>query len=222
MTATNYPKDINATNFLNGSVDAGRLTQDIEQYTDTEGLSITIVLEAVEITETVCNLWFKDGLTTEEQTMLTAVCLAHTGVPLPSEVTAVTLEPTGSSLKDLQIVLVDMEADLNTSTEKYISFSEIRYIQGVTIELINHTPGINKDQVGIEIVAPNGVGGWVVARSLVKGESNYAPVPPSGTSTIIAEGTAEMPTYLQIKLTYVSTNTTGEKPYVHLSLRTWL
>lgn len=222
MVSTNYAKAINTTNFANGIVDAGRLDYDISRYTNAEGEAITRVLDSVELTSTTCNIWFKEVLSAEEEVLLTEICFAHTGESLPAEVTAVTLEPTGSSLKDLQIVLVDMEATLNDTTVKYIGFDETRYIQGVTIELVDHTSGIGTDEVGIEIVAPNGAGGWVVARQLVRGEGSYAPVPPSGTSTIIAEGTAEMPTYLKIKLTYVSTSTTGNNPYVHLSLRTWL
>lgn len=223
MASTNYSKEINETNFLNGVVDPGRLNYDIESYVRTsDQLSITVVLESVDISGTTCNIWFKAELSSDEQSMLDAICLAHTGDPIPAEVTAVTLEPTGSNLKDLQAVAVAFEADLNTSTEHLVGFNELREVQGVSVELQNHQAGLNKDSMEIAIVAPDGGGGWVAVRHLVRGENDYkAPVPPSGSTHVVAEGTAAMPTFLRIQVTYHSTATTGDKPYVHLLFRTW-
>jgi len=228
MASTNYPKNINVANFANGIVDAGRLSFDIENYIrSSDQLSITIVLDSVDIvvneeSDDICNIWFKADLSTDEQSMLDAICLAHTGDALPAEVTSVTLEPTGSNLKDLQAVGVNFEADLNTSTEHLVGFAETREVQGVSVELKNHIAGFNKDSMEIAIVAPDGVGGWVAVRHLVRGEENYkSPVPPSGITHVVAEGTAAMPTMLRIRVIYHSTATTGEKPYIYLLFRTW-
>ena len=223
MASTNYPKTIDTDNFANGKVDAGRLSYDIEHYIDEEQSSLTIVLEAIEIDGTTCNIWFKAPLSTEEEAMLTAICLAHTGEPLPADITAVTLEPTGNSLKNLQAFVMDFEADLNADTEYLLGFDEERYIQGVYLEVANHTYGLDQDKIEISIVAPNGAGGWVVVRAFVQGpDGTMAAIPPSGTTQVIAEGTALMPTFLRIRVTYHSVATSGNKPYVHLILRTWM
>jgi hypothetical protein len=228
MVATNYPKAVNTTNFANGVVNPGRLTYDIETYVSPTQDSITRVLQEINVEvytsqDDICNIWFKEELSVEEQTMLDNICLVHTGESMPSEVTPVTLEPTGSNLKDLQAVGCGFEADFNTDTEYFVSFDEAREVQGVSIEMVNHTYGVDKDTLEIAIVAPDGAGGWVPARYLVKGPTDsWVPVPPSGTATVIAEGTAPMPTFLRIRVTYRSTATTGNKPYIHLLFRTWM
>ena len=61
---------------LNGIVDAGRLTEDIQVST------ITVALDYIAKEADDCDIWFKAALSGAEQTTLSGVIAAHTGTPL--------------------------------------------------------------------------------------------------------------------------------------------
>lgn len=108
-----------------------------------------------------------------------------------------------------------------SGTVHQFGFEEEREFQGVSIEIVDYTAGLNKDTMKVAVVAPDGAGGWVPMRYLVKGESSYdSTIPPSGGITVIAEGTITLHSFLQIQATHPSTAPTGNKPYTHRVFRT--
>jgi len=139
------------------------------------------------------------------------------------------LEPTGDSNKNLQIYGVDFEAELDDVTDYYVQFQEERQIQGVSVELVNYTFGVDGDSLRIAIqalweVSP-GVYDWIEVRALSCGlvDEVGCPVPPSGSISVIAEGSAPLPPdYTRIKCSYDCVKTSGDKPYVYLVFRTWV
>ena len=134
------------------------------------------------------------------------------------------LEPTGDSAKALQIVVVDFEANLNGITEKDVSFTEDRDIQGITVILDGHTAGLNKDSIYIAVGYDHPVDGWTEVQLMTRGESDgdFAPVPVSGYLGAVSEGTAILPVGVKIKIKYNSVAESGDKPYVYIVLRTWV
>lgn len=194
--------------------------------------AITIAFDKIHTSDDVCELWFKDALPAADKTILDGdttnpsggLIAAHGGEPLPSVVSPVILEPTGSSAKSLQAYGEEFEADLNGETTHNVSFDEVRDIQGVTVQVRDGQAGPNGDTMRVAIEAPDGEGGWVEARALARGNTagSGVPVPPNGTVVVVSEGTATLPTALRITATYNCVKTTGDKPLVHMIFRTWL
>ena len=75
-TPTKYDFTI-STAFANGVVPA-RLEGEIQSS------SISIALDRIDTTESVCSVWFKDALSTEDVTTLDGVVAAHQGKSLPN------------------------------------------------------------------------------------------------------------------------------------------
>ena len=76
MASTKYTYSIVADT-LNDKVASGALIQQIDDS------SIATVLERIDTTGDVLDIWFADALSGADQTTLTAVVNAHNGVPLP-------------------------------------------------------------------------------------------------------------------------------------------
>jgi len=98
MAPTKYTKSV-SSDFPNG-VAPDRLEQDIAQ--DPDIVTALFVSEdepsGITVQGDNCDIWFKDVLSTEEQSALTAVCAAHSGEPLPAPVQTVEVdEPKSAS-----------------------------------------------------------------------------------------------------------------------------
>lgn len=225
MAATNYSYSI-ASDFPATGLASDRLASEITAS------SIVTALDKITTSGDTCNIWFKDALSSADQTTLDGdttgpaggLIAAHSGEPLPSPVAPVILEPTGNSAKDLQALGVEFEAELDTATAKSVQFDEERDIQGVNVQVVNHQAGPAGDSMRVAIEAPDGQGGWVEVRVLARGEASDSgcPVPASGTVVVVSEGTATLPTALRITATYTCVKTSGDKPLVHMLFRTWL
>lgn len=225
MAATKYTYSI-ANDFPATGLASDRLAQEITES------AITTALDKIYTSGDTCDIWFKDALSVADETILDGdtsspaggLIAAHSGEPLPDKVAPVILEPTGSSAKNLQVIGIEFEADLNTDTEKPVQFSEERDIQGVSVEIKNHQSGPSGDSVRIAIQVPDGEGGWSDYRALTRGESAGSgnPIPSSGTVTVVSEGTATLPASLRILITYTCVKTTGDKPVVNMMFRTWI
>jgi hypothetical protein len=127
------------------------------------------------------------------------------------------LEPTGDSAKSLIIFGDNFTATLNDDTAHDISFSEDRELQGISTEIVNQTPG---DWMRIAIVHPTTFEEIRVLSEGV-GSSTGCPIPPSGDVSVVAEGTASIPTGVLLRFTYHSIATSGTAPEVYLKLRQW-
>jgi len=71
-----YTYNFNKTDFLNDIINPGRLTQEIGSST------ISIALDSLNISTSVCGIVFKAALSQDEQTTLSGIVVAHTGDPL--------------------------------------------------------------------------------------------------------------------------------------------
>lgn len=225
MAATKYTYSI-ANDFPATGLASDRLAQEISES------AITIALDKIATSDDVCDIWFKDALPAADKTILDGdtsapaggLIAAHSGEPLEDAVAPVILEPTGSSKKNLQVIVTEFEADLNGATEFPVQFSEERDVQGVNIYLTNHQSGPNGDTMRVAIQAPDGEGGWVDYRALARGAAagSAGPVPGSGVVVVVSEGTATLPAALRILTTYNCAKTAGDKPLINMMFRTWL
>ena len=78
-TETEYPFSI-ASDFPTGTVATDRLARDVRS-----AAGISIALDRIDTAGDVCSVWFRDVLPTGEDTVLSALVAAHSGVPLPAE-----------------------------------------------------------------------------------------------------------------------------------------
>lgn len=225
MAATKYIYSI-ADDFPATGLASDRLVKEISESV------ITIALDKITTSDDVCDIWFKDALPAADKTILDGdtsepaggLIAAHSGEPLPSAVSPVILEPTGSSAKSLQAYGEEFEANLDSETTHSVSFDEVRDVQGVTVQVRDGQDGPNGDTMRVAIEAPDGEGGWAEVRVLARGKDagSGVPVPPNGMVVAVSEGTATLVTALRITATYACTKTTGDKPLVHMLFRTWL
>lgn len=81
-TPTKYTYSI-STDFPNGKVAPSRLTQEIQAS------SISIALDYINTSGDDCDIWFKDVLSSGDQTTLDGVVAAHSGDPIPNNDPAV-------------------------------------------------------------------------------------------------------------------------------------
>jgi hypothetical protein len=126
------------------------------------------------------------------------------------------LEPTGDSAKSLIIHGQSFSAGLDTDTEFDITFSEDRDLQGINTEI---TDGAVGDWMRIAIVHPITE---EEIRVLAEGTgTGGVPIPPSANVSIVAEGTAFIPTGVIIRFTYHSVATEGANPMIYIRLRQW-
>lgn len=73
MTATEYVKSISG-DFLNGKVNSDKLTMEISNSI------ISIALSYISTTGDIASIWFKDVLSTQDQTTLTTIVNNHDGI----------------------------------------------------------------------------------------------------------------------------------------------
>ena len=85
MAATKYVYSV-STDFPNHKVDIDRLTIEIRAS------SITVALDRIEVSADVCDIWFKDALSSGDETILDGVVAAHSGEPLTPSVEPVQLK----------------------------------------------------------------------------------------------------------------------------------
>ena len=78
MAATKYTYSIQ-NDFPNHKVDSDRLTQEIQQS------AIITALDHIDTAGDVCDIWFKDVLSSGDQTVLDTIVANHSGEPLPQE-----------------------------------------------------------------------------------------------------------------------------------------
>jgi hypothetical protein len=122
MAATKYTYSI-STDFPNGKVATDRLTDEIQ------GSAIVTALESIVTGGDDCDVWFKEALSTGDETILDGIVAAHSGEPLEPElpimrvksVDAEGLDPDkASSLTEG----VDVDTVIGQGvTEKLISFT---------------------------------------------------------------------------------------------------
>ena len=75
MASTKYTYLISA--FPHQKVASNRLTLEIRDSV------IVTALDYISTDDTGCDIWFKDGLTSEDKTLLDGIVAAHSGEPLP-------------------------------------------------------------------------------------------------------------------------------------------
>ena len=73
--ATKYSYNVE-TEFPEGKVNSNRLTKEIQES------SIITALEYIAVDNSDCEVWFKDTLSTKDETTLNSIIAAHTGEPL--------------------------------------------------------------------------------------------------------------------------------------------
>lgn len=81
MAATEYIYTI-STDFLNGKVDIGRLTQEINNSSISTALNYTTTNKTAD----TCSIWFADVLSSGDHTTLNGIVAVHSGEPLPPPV----------------------------------------------------------------------------------------------------------------------------------------
>jgi hypothetical protein len=79
MSSTKYAFTI-STAFPNGKVDSSRLTQEIRTS------AIVTALDHIDTSDDVCDVWFKDALSSDDITILDGIVATHSGEPLPNNV----------------------------------------------------------------------------------------------------------------------------------------
>lgn len=84
MPATKYTYSIQ-TDFPNQAVDPARLAQEVQAS------AIVTALDYISTSGDDCDVWFKDGLSAGDKTILDGIVAAHSGLPLPTEAKPVTL-----------------------------------------------------------------------------------------------------------------------------------
>ena len=77
MADTKYSYTV-STDFPNGAVAAYKLVEEIRDS------SITVAVDRVDVSQDVCDVWFKAALSTDEEAVLNGLIAAHDGVPLPA------------------------------------------------------------------------------------------------------------------------------------------
>lgn len=96
MAATKYTYSVSG-DFPNQKVDVNRLSVEIRDS------AIVTALDYVDVSDDVCDIWFKDELSVGDQTVLDGVVAAHSGEPLPNstvpvDVTNQALDSTGRTI----------------------------------------------------------------------------------------------------------------------------
>ena len=111
MAATDYQYSI-ATDFPNHKVATDRLQQEIQSS------AILIALERIDTLGDACDIWFKDSLSAGDETILDGIVAVHSGEPLPSSVSPVTLtSPSGHPITTPQdrLLVVNFPADFGAN-----------------------------------------------------------------------------------------------------------
>jgi hypothetical protein len=219
MTVTKYTYSI-ANDFPVTGLDSNRLLHEIQAS------AITVAVDRIDTDDDVCDIWFKDALGATDKTALDGdttapaggLIAAHSGQPMEVVTVApVILEPTGNSEKNLRIFGDKFTATLNSDTNKDVSFSESRSIQGVSFEIVN---AHEDDWVRLSIIHP---ATQEELQVMAEGPSGTGvPVPVSGSASVVSEGTAELPSGVPIRVTYHSAATSGDAPVIRLQFRTWV
>jgi len=83
MSATKYTYSI-STDFTNAKIAPDRLEQEIRQS------AIIIAIDYINTSGDDCDIWFKDTLSSGDETILDGVVGAHSGVPLPENLAPTT------------------------------------------------------------------------------------------------------------------------------------
>ena len=219
MTATKYTYSI-STDFPATGLASDRLLSEISTS------DIETALDRIDTDGDNCDIWFKAALSAADKTILDGdttgpaggLIAEHSGEPLETIVVSpVILEPTGNSAKNLLIHGRKFTATLNTDTTYDVTFPEERDIQGVSFEISGHH---EDDWVRMAIIHPATQNEIRVMAEGVSGTG--VPVPSSGISGAVSEGTAALPAGVPIRVTYHSAATAGDPPKVHLLFRTWV
>jgi hypothetical protein len=124
-------------------------------------------------------------------------------------VRAMVIEPaTVTSV--LRVVGKKFTAQLNTPTDLVVAFGEDRWLQGVVLEVENHTPG---DHAELEVLLPDDS---VVAKFA---ETVY--IKPCKRTEVIMMTSTLVPGVLRLRLRYTSVGTSGTPPEVYIDFITW-
>lgn len=196
MAKTKYTFSI-INDFPNHKVNIDRLTHEVMLS------AITIAIDYITTLGDECDVWFKNELPSEDETILDGLVAAHSGEPLiPPQPVDDQGAPyvslcLGKPGRRLCIKGTKFDAVINETTNNDITFSEDREIQGSWVEVVNHEPG---DYVEMIACLPDGtpVGQF--------GETVYIP-PSKKIDQIVAEGTAPLPTGFKLRLAYTAVNT---------------
>jgi hypothetical protein len=195
MTATKYTFSIQG-DFPNHKVSSDRLMSEIRAS------AIVTALDGVQTTGDVCDVLFKDALSTYDETILDGLVATHSGEPVtpdpiydPQGAPYVSLLLGKPGLK-LCIKGTKFDAPINATTNDDVTFPQDREIQGSWLEVANHQPG---DYVEMLVCLPDGT---IVGQF---GETVF--IPPSGKiDQIVAEGTAPLPAGIKLRLAYTAVN----------------
>jgi len=128
-------------------------------------------------------------------------------------VQAVVVEPAALNTT-IRVVGKMFEANLDGDTPHETSFGEERWLQGVILEVENHTPG---DYAALYVTMPNPPNFDVVLNQFA--ETIY--IKPSKQTIMMVQTSTKLPAGLKLKLVYHSVATSGPKPVVYIDYVTW-
>jgi hypothetical protein len=135
------------------------------------------------------------------------------GKRLEDDVQAVVIEPAALDTTIL-VKGVMFTAELNDTTDHEMQLTEERWLQGVILEVDNHTPG---DYAELRIMMPNPPDPDVEVNQFA--ETIF--IKPSKQTVMILETSTQLPAGLKLKLSYTSVATSGPQPVVYADYVTW-
>lgn len=184
--------------FPNHKVETSRLSQEIGNS------AIVTALDRIDTEGDVCDIWFKDALSTGDETLLDAVVAAHAGVAsdpsapkVDEEGVMYVAQVPGKPGRKMCITGIMLTAPAGATSHSDIDFAETREVQGAWFEADNHEPG---DYVEMVLRGDLGAGEMDLGKF---GETVY--IPPSGkVDQVVSEGTVSFPPGFKLRMSYVA------------------
>jgi len=174
MAATKYTYSI-ASDFLNAKVDTTKLS------TEVQASAIVTAYDYTQTNEDVCDIWFKDALSTGDETILDGLVAAHDGIALPSDVINV------SSVQDaryrLNLLTEDQDLPKTTWTTIYV-YEGSGYLYSFWTDVNANNIDLEVEFDGVDVIIPSinlndvsgfGGSGQATMMPLIQlGTSNFA------------------------------------------------
>ena len=212
MNPTKYTFSIAA--LPKGKVDSQALTAQLAAST------ITIAVDHIDTGGDVLDVWFKDELPSAETAVLNAVVAIHDGEPplssLRQNVKIQVYTKPGANLvvkgarKECDLGAVVNGAVVPGTTNLDLVFTETREIQGARADFKDWTDG---DFVEFFLAHPQ-------AGNLHKWADTLF-IPPNGHICIDTDDAKTIPAGLILRAIYTAVASSGPKPMMYLSVRTW-
>ena len=213
--STVYEIDI-ATGTRYGIVNVTKLQAELEA-----DHVITSTLESVAIDGDDVDITYETALPTspvDHEAHMESIVAMHDGGEIESDVDPVVLKPTSDLSYNMSMHSEAFTATLNTDTNHDISFSIDRMLQGMNIEVVNHTDG---DWIRVAMIPPSTTTELYV---MVHGGSDCSEglqINPSGISCVACDSAVMLTATYRIRFKYHSVGTTGDAPKFYILMKTW-